>query len=86
MLLVLHVCALDFKKKICVFSFMSMSVFSVRMFVHHVHALCPQKSREDVGSLVTGVTDGYKPLCGVWKPNPGPQQQQKVGLTAEPPF
>lgn len=42
-----------------------------------------QRSVEDIGFHGPGVMDGYEAMCGLWEPNPSPQQKQAL-LTAEP--
>lgn len=42
-----------------------------------------QRSVEDIGFHGPGVMDGCEAVCGLWEPNPSPQQKQAL-LTAEP--
>lgn len=41
------------------------------------------RSKEGIGSLGTGVRDGWQPPFGFWEPNLVPLQEQQVILTAE---
>lgn len=34
--------------------------------------------------LLTGATDGWEPLCGLWGLEPGPMEGKPALLTAEP--
>lgn len=40
------------------------SSFATCMFVQHMHAYCPQRLEEGVGSPKTGFTENCEPLCG----------------------
>lgn len=53
-----------------------MGVLSVRMYLHHRHAL-PHE---------TGIIGGCEPLHGSWELNLGPLQGQLMLLAAEPVF
>lgn len=44
--------------------------------VHHVSALCPERSEEDVSSPGTRVTGSSKPPCMCWELNLGPLREQ----------
>lgn len=48
--------------------------------------LGPTVSEEDSGYSGTGLRDGCEILCGCWKLNLGPLQEQKLLLTTEPPL
>lgn len=39
---------------------------------HHMHALCLQRLKEDIGFAGAGGTEGRKLLCGCWESNLGP--------------
>lgn len=43
---------------------MCLIILPACMYVNHVYAWCPQRSDEGVGSPGTGVTGGFKFLCG----------------------
>ena len=49
-----------------------MGVLPTRLFVYHVHAWCPPRPEEGIGSPGAGVTDGDKTPGGHWAPNSGP--------------
>lgn len=42
---------------------MCMGVLAVCTFVHHLHAYCPWRPEESMGSPGTGIMDGYEPPC-----------------------
>lgn len=44
----------------------------------------PGGQKKGIRSSATGLVDGYEPLCRYWEMNLGPQEEQKVLLTAEP--
>lgn len=66
------------------FHLMCMVVLPACMSVHCINALCPWRPEEDIGSLWTGVSDGCETLCGFWKLNQDPLQEQQILLTTEP--
>lgn len=49
---------------------MYIHVLLICMYMYHMHAWCPGKSKRNIGSLGTGVRGGWKPPCGVWELNP----------------
>lgn len=51
--------------------------------VHQVYIWCPRKE-EGVGSLGTGVRNGYEPPYGHWELNLDPLWDEQMLLTAEP--
>ena len=52
------------------------------MYVYNVHACCPWRSEESIGSP----WNWSKPPCGCWELNLGPLQEQQMLLTAKPAF
>lgn len=56
-------CALYSEMYFALFCFMYLDILSAYMGMHHVHALCPWKSEEDVKSSGTGVLDGCDLPC-----------------------
>jgi hypothetical protein len=48
--------------------------------------LGPRMSKEDSESSGPRVIDGCEILCGCWRLNLGPLQEQKLLLTTEPPL
>lgn len=62
--------------------FMCMGVTSAWMSVHYMHAWCPRRREEAIGSSGTGVTQVWaaKWVLGI---NPGPLQEQHMLLTSE---
>lgn len=65
------------------FSFINLlcSVGVLSACVHHVHAQCLQRSKEDIESPGTGVTVACEAPCRGWESNPGPLQEQKCSKT-----
>lgn len=53
------------------------------MYVHQVHAWCPSKAKEVVGSSGTGVTGAYEPPCEYWELNLVPLQEQPLFSSPE---
>lgn len=41
-------------------------VLSISMCADRMHAWCPQRPKEGIGSHGNGVTDGYELLCDFW--------------------
>jgi hypothetical protein len=64
------------------FYFLCMSVLSQCIYVHHMHAWCPQKSEEGVRVPGTRVMSICEPPCGCQELNLGPLQEHPVLLTA----
>lgn len=62
---------------------MCLIILPACMYVNHVYAWWPQRSGEGVGSPGTGVTGGFKLLCGCWDLNPGPPEEHLVLLTTK---
>jgi hypothetical protein len=54
------------------------------MSVSHVHALCFWKTEKGIASLKLELWMPESPRFCVWKPNPGPLQEQPVRLAKEP--
>lgn len=52
--------------------------------VHTTWTQCLQRSEVGIGFPGTGVTDGWKPPCGCWEPNPRLPQERQVLLTTAP--
>ena len=59
-----------------------MSVLSQCIYVHHMHAWCPQKSEEGVRVPGTRVMSICEPPCGCQELNLGPLQEHPVLLIA----
>lgn len=55
------------------------------MSLYQPCARCPSRSKEGIGSLKTGATDGCEPQFGRFEPNPGPIKEQQVLSTTELP-
>lgn len=70
----------------CIFKFIFMSVFSVCVVVHYVHALVYVEARKECGFPKTGVIDDCKQPCRCWELNPDLLEEQKVLLAAKPFF
>lgn len=46
------------------------------MYMHCVHAWCPQRSEDDIRVPGPGIMDDCKPPCVCWEPNQRPLQDQ----------
>lgn len=57
------------------FYFMYMNVLPAHIYGHHVHAWCPQRSKEGVRSPGS---NGYEPPCGYKEPTSGSLPEQQV--------
>lgn len=68
------------------FVFMCMDTLPADVSVQHACACCVWNSEGGVGSPGTGVSGGCQPPCGDWELNAGPQGEQPVLLTIEPPL
>lgn len=57
-------------------------------FVYYIYVphVCHMKPEENVRSLRTGVTHGYKPLCRCWEPRLAPVEQQTILLISSSNF
>lgn len=60
---------------------MGMSVLSAYMYVHHMHARCPQVRGEKSDSSELELL-----LRAIWGHNPEPPQDQQVFVSAKPSF
>lgn len=60
-----------------------MNVFPPCMSVYHMCVLGTQKSKESVRFTGTGGINVCELLCGCWKMNPAPLQEQEVLLTTK---
>lgn len=56
------------------------------MHLHHMCSWCPWRPKEGVRSPVTSVPDGFELLCGLWRLQPGPRQDQQMLLTVDLPL
>lgn len=63
---------------------MYMTISPTCMYVYHMNAWCPWRSKEGTGSPGTGVINGYEPPYWCWELKPSPLQEQHVLLIAEP--
>lgn len=61
------------------------SVLPACMYVY-THHWCLDKSEEGIRFPEIGVMHGCEPLCGYWKLNPGPLQEQPLFLTFPAPI
>jgi hypothetical protein len=52
---------------------------------HHIHSCYLRRPEEGIRFSETGVTDGYKSLCGCWDLNPGFLEKQAVVLLSAGP-
>lgn len=57
---------------------MCLSVLPSYMSVHHVYTWCSRRPEEGIGSLGTGVTDGWEPPRGHWEVNLHRLEEQPV--------
>lgn len=58
---------------------MCIGVLPACMSVHHLYIV----SEENISSPGTGVRDSYELLCGCWKSNPDPLEEELVYIAAK---
>ena len=54
-----------------------MCVLLTCVYMYHIPAWCPWRSKEGIGFTGNRVMGGYKSLCGCWESNLGPCKSNK---------